>query len=217
MVDGADAVARAFEAHRLKGLPLAALDAARSERGESSVRELGHVIECNELKAALGDLLGDTLASRDLFPLIQLADPDGDGVVTLPRFREVVELRRSQLDEQRRQALQVAAYVALGGTKDRGGRIDSAALAAVTADFAGSGVAAAAMEGVVTHRLKALQSMAGCTLDEEDEAELRDTSRLEFDDLGAYAAALAASGCDDGDRDEGGAAGGAVDPATVLR
>ena len=90
-----------FGDRRLKGKLLAVLQATRAEQGEEEVS--GPVMKADELRTALADALGEEVPSKDLFPLMQKADPDSEGVITLPRFLEVVELRREQAEVERRQ------------------------------------------------------------------------------------------------------------------
>ena len=66
------------------------------------------------------------------------------------------------------------------------------------------------MDAIVAQRMVSVQELLGMggSLDEEDEAELKDTSVLSFEDLGAFAKSLHDKGADaiaaDGDGDEGG-------------
>ena len=184
-----------FKSRTLKGKLLSALQAARSEREEEAISE--PVLDAADLRQAFADL-GDEVASKDLFSLVQQADPDGDGVVTLSRFIEVVEMRRQQLEKQREEALLVEAYVALGGNSDRDVAVKSSLLSAIASDFVGAGAAGRAMEAVVAHKMKAVQEILamGGSLDEEEEEELKDTSSLQFEELGAFARSLHDHGAD---------------------
>ena len=178
-----------FGARKLQGKLLSALQQERASRDEEAVKEA--VINAADLRSAFADM-GDEVPSKDLFALVQHADPDGDGIVPLPRFLEVVEMRRAQLEKQREEALLVEAYHALGGDADRDARIKSSLLTAITSDFVGSGATSRAMEAVVAHKLKAVQEILGMggSLDEEDEAELKDTTTITFEELGAFATSL---------------------------
>ena len=182
-----------FKSRTLKGKLLSALQAARSEREEEAISE--PVLDAADLRQAFADL-GDEVASKDLFSLVQQADPDGDGVVTLSRFIEVVEMRRQQLEKQREEALLVEAYVALGGNSDRDVAVKSSLLSAIASDFVGAGAAGRAMEAVVAHKMKAVQELLdmGGQLDEEDEAELKDTKRLDFEEVKAFSEGLRSLG-----------------------
>ena len=113
-------------------------------------------------------------------------------------FREVVELRRAQLEKQREEALLVEAYVALGGNADRDAPVKSSLLTAIAADFVGPQASERAMKAVVAHKMKAVQEILGMggSLDDEEEEELRDTTKLQFEELGAFARDLHEHGAD---------------------
>ena len=187
--------ASVFKSRTLKGDLLRALQEERAKREEETISE--PVLDAGELRQVFADM-GDEVPSKDLFSLVQQADPDGDGVVTKSRFLEVVEMRRAQLEKQREEALLVEAYVALGGNSDRDTAIKSSLLQAVASDFVGAGATSRAMEAVVAHKMKAMQEIlgAGGVLDEEDEEELRDTSKIEFTELAAFAKSLHDHGAD---------------------
>ena len=218
-----EATARSvFRQRTLKGKLLAALQQAREERGEDVVR--GNVMDAADLRGAFADM-GDEVPSKDLFPLVQQADPDGEGVITLSDFLAVVELRRSQLELAREQKQLVDAYVALGGDADRDKSVDSSILTAVASDFIGAGAAERAMAGVVKHKLKAVQAILdmGGALDDDEMEELKDTRKLAFEELGAFASSLREGGADeignhdddddDDERASGGGAGSSPSPA----
>ena len=186
---------RVFKSRTLRGKLLGALQAARSGRGEEVISSA--VIDASELRSALAEM-GDEVSSKDLFPLVQQADPDGDGVVTLPRFLSVIEQRREQLKREREQALLTTAYIALGGDLDREKNIKSALLMDVAQDFVGAGAAKSGIQGVVKHKMKGVQAVLdmGGALDSDEEEELKDTSSLSYEELQAFAAALRANGAD---------------------
>ena len=186
------------------------LQAAREARGEETVK--GPVMNSDELRTALAESLGEEVPSKELFPLLQLADPDSEGVITLPRFLEVVEMRKRQMEKEREQATLLAAYVALGGNSDKDRSIKSEWLTAIASDFVGSTATKAAMTGVVKHKMKAVQEVLdmGGTLDSDEEEELRDTSTLAFEELEAYAHSLQEHGADHHNETVSDAAGGAL-------
>ena len=220
---------RTFAARQLKGKLLGALQQTRAESGEDAIS--APVMGADELRTALADTLGDEVPSKDLFPLMQLADPDSEGVITMPRFLEVVQLRKEQVERERRQAQLTRAYQALGGTADRDVTVKSDLLVAIATDFVGPSATKAGMGGVVGHRKKALDELLGMggELDSDDEAEMKDTAKLTFGELAAFGAALGAHGeqrraaeegaaaadaAAQGAEEAGGAGGGA---ASVLR
>ena len=190
-----DDVTHAFRQRVLKGKLLGALQAARSERGETNISEA--VMNATDLRASLEDL-GDSVSSKDLYPLVQMADPDGDGVVTLERFREVVALRKQQHEREREQALLMEAYLAIGGNLDRDAKVPSSVLAAVVSDFVGANASKCAMDAVAKHKFKSVQSVldAGGALDSDDEEELKDTKMLAFDEMEAFGVSLRVTGAD---------------------
>ena len=212
-----------FESRRLKGKLLGALQAARSDRGEAAVKD--PVMNAEDLRAALLETLGDEVPSKDLFPLMQLADPESDGVVTMSKFVEVVELRKAQVETQRRQALLTKAYQALGGTVDRDVSIKSDTLVAISTDFLGSATTSVGMAGVLKHRRKAVEELLGMggALDSDDEEEMKDTSKMSFEELEAFGMALRERGSSirEQDRsqeaDEAQADGEGGGPSSVLR
>jgi len=208
-----------FKARLLKGKMLAALQQDRQKRGEDTVT--GPVIPAEDLRTALSDALGTAVPSKNLFSLMQMADPDSEGVVTMPRFLEVVALRREQMETERRQAQLAAAYQALGGNADKDIKVKSDLLMAITSDFAGKEAATAGLAGVVAHKRKGGEELLamGGQLDSEDEEDLKDTSKVEFNELESFAGGLrehglrrgADVGGDDGDVDGEGGSG------TLLR
>ena len=106
--------------------------------------------------------------------------------------RRVVRRRRELLAEQRRKKQLTSAYIALGGTSDHDASVKSEMLQAITCDFVGKEATKLAMEAVVKHKMKAVQSILdmGGVLDEEEEEELKDTSLLSFEELEAFSDAL---------------------------
>ena len=184
-----------FRSRVLKGKLLAALQTEREERGEDAIS--GNVMNAADLREAFS-AMGDEVPSKDLFPLVQAADPDGDGVVTLQSFLEVVQIRRTQLETIRAQQLLVEAYVSLGGDADRDAKVKSGILSAVASDFVGAGATERGLAAVRKHKMKAVQEVLdmGGALDSDEEEELKDTSKLGFDELEAFAAALAEGGAD---------------------
>ena len=88
--------ASVFKSRTLKGDLLRALQEERAKREEETISE--PVLDAGELRQVFADM-GDEVPSKDLFSLVQQADPDGDGVVTKSRFLEVVEMRRAQLEK----------------------------------------------------------------------------------------------------------------------
>lgn len=184
-----------FKQRRLQGAVLSALQQEREDHKEEAITE--PVFQASELRQAFADL-GDEVASKDLFTLVQQADPDGDGVVTLPRFLEVVELRRQQVEKQREEALRVEAYVALGGNADRDSKVQSSLLMSVASDFVGERATARAMESIVAFKLRELEELLGMggSLDDEEEEELKDTRLISFEEVGAFAKSLHDHGAD---------------------
>ena len=182
--------ATVFGSRRLKGKLLAAVQAARSEHGEGEVS--GPVMRASELRTALAETLGEEVPSKDLFPLMQMADPDSEGVITLPRFLEVVKMRRIQAETERRQRQLLAAYMALGGNTDKDALVKSDTLSQIVSDFVGAGASKEAMQAVVKHKMKSVQDIIamGGTLDSDEEEEIRDTSKLEFEQLEVFGGAL---------------------------
>jgi tetratricopeptide (TPR) repeat protein len=191
--DAADAATRVFRQRQLKGKVLAVLQATRSDRGESTIVE--SVMDAAELRAALGDL-GDDVSSKAYFELCQAADPDSEGHITLPRFLEVVELRRTQRKQEMEEEQLLACYMALGGNADKDKSVASAPLIAATSDFVGAKASRKGLLAVEVRKMKSVQELLamGGALDDEEEAELRDTTTLEFEDVRAFAQALAKLG-----------------------
>jgi hypothetical protein len=89
-------------------------------------------------------------------------------------------------------------------------------LRAITCDFVGKEATKVAMEAVVKHKMKAVQSILdmGGVLDEEEEEELKDTSLLSFEELEAFSDALQGAGSlvEEAEEDAG-----ETDGANVLR
>jgi hypothetical protein len=109
-----------------------------------------------------------------------------------------VSLRREQIELARVQERATGAYLALGGSTDRGTSVASELLVAIASDFVGDKATRQAMGAVVKHKMRAVQSVldAGGALDSDDEAELRDTSMLQFDEIEAFGAGLSEHGPD---------------------
>ena len=114
----------------------------------------------------------------------------------LKRVLAVVRARREQLERARREKEVTDAYLALGGSEDREKRVASDALIAIASDFLGDTAAAAALQAVVTHKMTKVQELLGMggQLDEEDEAELKDTKRLDFEEVKAFSEGLRSLG-----------------------
>ena len=174
----------------MKGKLLAVLQLARSEGGEGAIE--GPVMKADELRTALTDSLGEELPSKSLFSLMQQADPESEGVIKLGAFLEVVAFAKEKLETERRQRQLMAAYQSLGGTMDKDKKIKSDLLMQVTGDFVGVAAAKEAMQGVVKHKMKAVQEVLamGGALDSDEEEELKDTAQLEFDELEAFGVSL---------------------------
>lgn len=187
-----DSATALFKQMRLSPEALEELDKKMVERGEEPKHVDGPaVMDASQLRPAFAEL-GDTVEGAGLFALVQLADPDGDGVMPLERFLEVVKVRREQIEKARQEKQLVDAYVALGGSEDREKRVASDALLAITKDFVGDEAAAAALAAVVKHKYKAVQEVLdmGGELDEEEEEELKDTRKLTWEEVQAYAQGL---------------------------
>ena len=217
-----DAASAVFAQMKLTSDELDELDKKLVDAGEEPRHAGGPaVMDAAQLRLAFAEL-GDTVEGADLFALVQQADPDGDGVVPLERFLGVISVRREQVERARREKELVEAYVALGGSEDRDKTVASEYLVAITQDFVGEEAAAAALKSVVAHKMKAVQegewhasrtrALAintettrpatpavsvldmGGALDEEEEEELKDTTKLTFEEVKAYAEGLRALG-----------------------
>ena len=180
--EGAAAI---FKERRLTG---EAFDSKQQEaykyHGEDGlIRE--QVVDPADLRKIFLEDLGDEVGSKDLFAVVQAADPDGDGWVQLGAFLDVVEMRKQQLEKLRAEALVAEAYVALGGDTDKTRGVQSGQLRAVVSDFVGSSAAETAMRAVVAHKMKAVEEIlgAGGQLDDEEMDEIRDVSKLEFEEV----------------------------------
>ena len=112
------------------------------------------------------------------------------------------------------EALLTEAYVSLGGNADRDKKVQSQLLKAVASDFVGAGAADRAMDAIVKHRMVAVQELLGMggALDSDDEEELKDTSVLSFEDLGAFAKSLHDNGADPASTGDDDDAGGSEGP-----
>ena len=148
-------------------------------------------MDAGQLRLAFAEL-GDTVEREQLFALMQQADPESEGVMPLERFLLVVRTQREQLEKARREKEVNDAYLALGGSEDREKRVASDPLVAIASDFVGDAAAAAGLQAVVAHKMKAVQELLdmGGQLDEEDEAELKDTKRLDFEEVKAFSEGL---------------------------
>ena len=184
-----------------------ALDEELKERGDEPRHVNGpDVMATESLRQAFADM-GDSVEGTQLFELAKEADPDAAGVVALPAFLAALQARRTWLLRQKQLARTKAAYAALGGTEDEATAIKSELLTAITSDFLGADAASSAIAGVVKHKMKAVAEVLamGGELDSDEEAELKDTTKLEFDEVRAYLESVA------------GLAGSAAESAEVLR
>ena len=191
-----DSASELFSRMKLNAEELEELDKKLVERGEEARHADGPaVMDASQLRVAFSEL-GDMVEREQLYTLVQQADPDGDGVMPLERFLEVVKTRREQIEKARQEKEVADAYIALGGSEDREKRVPSDALLAITKDFVGDAAAAAALESVVKHKMKAVQELLdmGGELDDEEEAELKDTRTLEFAEVKAFGEGLKAFG-----------------------
>jgi len=191
-----DSATELFKRMKLAPKDLEALDQTLVEHGEEPRHAKGPaVMDAGQLRQAFAEL-GDAVEREKLFALVQQADPEGEGVMPLKRFLEVIKARREQLEKARQEKEVADAYLALGGSEDREKLIASDALVAIASDFVGNEAAAAALQAVVKHKMKAVQELIdmGGQLDEEDEAELRDTERLAFEEVKAFSEGIKAFG-----------------------
>lgn len=162
------------------------------------------IVDPADLRKIFLEDLNDEVGSKDLFALVQAADPDGDGWVQLDAFIDVVEIRREQLEKIKAEALVREAYIALGGDADRSRGVKSDLLRAVSSDFVGKTATETAMAAVVAYKMKAVEEVlgAGGQLDDEEMDELKDVSKLSFEELHAFANSLHTSGADPAGEDE---------------
>jgi len=191
-----DSATELFKRMQLVPKDLEALDKKLVEHGDEPRHVKGPaVMDAGQLRLAFAEL-GDTVEREKLFALMQQADPESEGVMPLKRFLAVVRTRREQVDKARREKEVTEAYIALGGSEDREKRVASDSLVAIASDFLGDTAAAAALQAVVTHKMKAVQELLGMggQLDEEDEAELKDTKRLDFEEVKAFSEGLRSLG-----------------------
>ena len=191
-----DSAKELFSRMKLAAKDLEALDQTLMEHGEEPRHAKGPaVMSADQLRLAFSEL-GDVVEREKLFALVQHADPEGEGVLPLRRFLEVVRARREQLEKARREREITEAYIALGGSEDREKRIASDALVAIASDFVGEEAAAAALQAVVKHKMGAVQELLamGGELDEEEAVELHDTRRLGFEEVKAFGEGLRAFG-----------------------
>jgi hypothetical protein len=88
--DADDALAKAtFNKLRLKGKLLQAMNEKRRSLNDEAadIAPSEPVIDSAQLKQAFIDM-GDEVESKSLFTLVQQADPEAEGVITLPLFLE---------------------------------------------------------------------------------------------------------------------------------
>ena len=191
-----DSATELFKRMKLEPKDLEALDKKLAEHGDEPRHVKGpDVMDAGQLRLAFAEL-GDTVEREQLFALMQQADPESEGVMPLERFLVVVRARREQLEKARREKEVNDAYLALGGSEDREKRVASDPLVAIASDFVGDAAAAAGLQAVVAHKMKAVQELLdmGGQLDEEDEAELKDTKRLDFEEVKAFSEGLRSLG-----------------------
>ncbi|KAL1504288.1 hypothetical protein AB1Y20_010696 [Prymnesium parvum] len=193
-VEAADAdAARLFDRFRLRGEQLDALneERRRADPLAPALAEADAVMRTAELRAALAEA-GDAVDGAPLFELVQLADPEAEGVTRLPQFAAVIRRRREQRAKEAQLAQLTAAYLALGGTADREAAVSSAKLLAITSDFVGRAAVEHSLEAVVKHKMKSVQEILdmGGVLDEEERREIEDTTKLTFDELEVFSRAL---------------------------
>ena len=190
-----DSASELFKRMKLGPKDLEALDKKLAEHGDEPRHVKGpDVMDAGQLRLAFAEL-GDTVEREQLFALMQQADPESEGIMPLERFLQVVRARREQLEKARREKEVNDAYLALGGSEDREKRVASDPLVAIASDFVGD-AAAAGLQAVVAHKMKAVQELLdmGGQLDEEDEAELKDTKRLDFEEVKAFSEGLRSLG-----------------------
>lgn len=96
-----EAAAAIFKERRLAGEEFdAKQEEAYKYNGEDGlIKE--QVVDPAELRKIFSEDFGDEVNSKDLFALVQAADPDGDGWVQLDAFLDVVQMRRAQLEKIR--------------------------------------------------------------------------------------------------------------------
>ena len=191
-----DSATQLFNQMKLQPELLEELDKKLVDAGEEAKYVGGPaVMDPGQLRSAFAEL-GDAVESKNLFSLVQMADPNGDGTMPLELFLDVVRVRREQIEKARQEKQAFDAYAALGGSEDQAKRVASDGLIAITKDFVGDDAAAAALEAVVKHKMKSVQEVLdmGGEIDEDEEEELKDTTTLSFEEVKAFAEGLSGLG-----------------------
>lgn len=170
-----------FERFRLRGEQLQELNEDRWKLNPDAVEldDSDPVMKTSELRSAFA-VMGDEIESKQLFPLVQKADPEAEGIIRLPAFveyapctplppeppshsnkhssfRRALRIRRTALAEEREKEHFTAAYVALGGSTDKEKTVRSEMLKAIVTDFVGAAAVEHAMALVIKHKMKAVQ------------------------------------------------------------
>ena len=99
--EDADIALAAFTLHRLEGDDLDAMNATRraADPDAEDIPATAVVLDAARLRLVFAEL-GDEVERQDLFELVQLADPEAEGVVTVPQWLEVVRVRQAFLQEK---------------------------------------------------------------------------------------------------------------------
>ena len=91
-------------------------------------------IDANELKATL-EALGQSPTAEEIFLMISEVDEDNSGEIEFAEFLRCIQNQKAKLAAKADDSETVAAFAALGGSKDQSGSISSAKLCAVVKDF----------------------------------------------------------------------------------
>ena len=149
------------------------------------------MMDAAELRRAMAEM-GDTVGGRELHEMVMQADPGAVGAITWQNFTAVISMREEQLKREHSETLLTNAYVALGGSSDKEQSVFSNTLIAITQDFCGGQQAAKGVVAVERHRMESVLSVLdmGGSLDEEEQEELKDISKISLGDIREYMAAI---------------------------
>ena len=91
-------------------------------------------IDANELKATL-EALGQNPTAEEIFLMISEVDEDNSGEIEFAEFLRCIQNQKAKIAAKADDSETIAAFVALGGSKDQTGSISTEKLCDVVKDF----------------------------------------------------------------------------------
>lgn len=151
------------------------------------------VMECEKLRISLGDL-GYVVGGAQLFELVAMVDPSAIGVLTRDTWLAAIRHRKRLAAQAAKEAEQLKAYIALGGTTEKTERVPLKPLVDAIREFGLDVDIASAVKAVVDERMLVVADVLamGGELDDDEVEAFQNTSHVDFADLRVFSGYVAA-------------------------